>query len=178
MTTIKGNILDIVELGNPILRQKALYVNNFDNVQELIDNMIATVKDQKGLGIAAPQVNSPYQIFILNSYKADNLLDMPERLLPIINPRMVSHSDEIIQGGESCLSIPNKIGKVPRYSSVTLEYMSRNGNSILQETFDGFIARIIQHEYDHLQGLVYLDRVEDKSTIMTIDEFLAKQKST
>lgn len=170
-----GSIREVIRLGNPILRQKAMKVDNFAEIQQLIDDMIATVKDQKGFGIAAPQVGSSYRLFILNSYPTEKSPNLPKRLVPIINPKIAAHSEEMIDGFESCLSIPDKIAQVPRYTSVSLEYMTRDGE-MKKESFEGFIARIIQHEYDHLEGIVYLDRVKDSSTIMSIEEFLQKQK--
>ena len=168
-----AKLLQIAELGHPVLRKKALPVLDVqdNNIQQLIDNLMATVVEVNGVGIAAPQVYESYQIFIIASYPNLRYPNAP-KMDPqaIINPRIISHSDERIKDWEGCLSIPGIRGLVPRYRSIGVEYTSRDGKKEEKE-FTDFIARIFQHEYDHLNGIVFLDRLESVKDIVTEKEY-------
>ncbi|MFQ5965030.1 MAG: peptide deformylase [Candidatus Scalinduaceae bacterium] len=168
-----AKLLQIAQLGHPILRKKAKAVEIIqDNyLQQLIDNLIATVIDINGVGIAAPQVYESYQIFIIASHPNPRYPDTP-KMEPevIIQPKIISHSDEVIKDWEGCLSIPGIRGLVPRYKSINVEYLARDGEKKEKE-FTNFIARIFQHEYDHLNGLVFLDRLENVKDIITDKEY-------
>ncbi|NET70952.1 MAG: peptide deformylase [Sphaerospermopsis sp. SIO1G2] len=163
----------IIQLGNPQLRQKATWIENIHDpqVQALIDDLITTVAQAHGVGIAAPQIAASYRLFIVASHPNHRYPHAPE--MPptaMINPRIISHSTEVIQGWEGCLSVPGIRGLVPRYQSIEIEYTDRNGNLQIQELTD-FVARIFQHEYDHLEGMVFLDRVESTQDLMTEAEY-------
>ena len=165
--------LSIIQLGNPILRQKAEFVENIhsESIQKLIDDLLVTVKDANGVGIAAPQVAENYRIFIVAS--RPNLRYPHAPLMEptaMINPRIVAHSDEVVKDWEGCLSIPGIRGLVPRYRQIEVEYTDRYGKLQKQE-YINFIARIFQHEYDHFEGLVFLDRVESTADIVTEQEY-------
>ena len=165
--------LSIIQLCNPILRQKAECVGDIqsENIQKLIDDLLVTVKDANGVGIAAPQVAASYRIFIVAS--RPNLRYPHAPLMEptaIINPRIVAYSDEIVKDWEGCLSIPGIRGLVPRYQTIEVEYTDRYGNLQKQE-FTDFVARIFQHEYDHFEGLVFLDRIERTADIFTEQEY-------
>jgi peptide deformylase len=168
-----ARLLQIAQLGHPILRKQASPVQNIQDVyiQELIDDLIATVLDVNGVGIAAPQVYESYQILIIASHPSPRYPNAP-RMEPtaVINPRIISHSDEATKDWEGCLSIPGIRGLVPRYKSIKVEYTSRDGKKIKTE-FTDFIARIFQHEYDHLNGIVFLDRLESTKDIVTEKEY-------
>ncbi|MBE9212627.1 peptide deformylase [Plectonema cf. radiosum LEGE 06105] len=165
--------LPIIQLGNPILRQKAEFVNNIEDktIQKLIDDLLITVSEANGVGIAAPQVAVGYRIFIVAS--RPNLRYPHAPLMEptaMINPRIVNYADEIIKDWEGCLSIPGIRGLVPRYKTIEVEYTDRYGKLQKQELTD-FVARIFQHEYDHMSGLVFLDRVESTFDIFTEQEY-------
>jgi peptide deformylase len=163
----------IIQLGNPILRQKAAWVENIDNenIQKLIDDLIATVSLANGVGIAAPQVAESHRLFIVASRPNSRYPDAPEmEPTAIINPKIIACSTEIVKGWEGCLSVPGIRGLVPRYKEIEIEYIDRNGQVQKQELSD-FIARIFQHEYDHLEGKVFLDRVESTYELMTEAEY-------
>lgn len=169
-----AKILEIEELGNPILRETAKHVDNIgeEYIQRLIDDMIETVKAVNGVGIAAPQVNESYQIFIIDSHPNPRYPNAP-RMDPmeVINPQITSRSDEMIKDWEGCLSIPGIRGLVPRHNSLVVEYTTRNGDRKTDE-LEGFIARIFQHEYDHLNGIVFLDRLESLGEVITEKEYI------
>lgn len=167
------SLLDITELGNPILRIKTKDVTDIhsDEVQSLIDNMLLTVKEAPGVGIAAPQVGSDLSIFIVSP---DGEQRYPhcsiEDTLVVINPKITGIGEETHAGWEGCLSIPGLTGIVNRFESVKVEYITRLGES-RTDTFDGFTARIFQHEYDHLKGVLFLDRIRSVDNLMTNAEF-------
>ena len=166
-------VLQIAKLGNEILRNQAQLINNIwdESLQKLIDDLIATVIATNGVGIAAPQVSQSDRLFIIASRPNLRYPNAPKmEPTAMINPQIISYSEEIIKGWEGCLSVPGIRGLVPRYRAVEVEYINRFGQVERQELTD-FVARIFQHEYDHLEGLVFLDRVESTRYLMTEDEY-------
>jgi len=166
-------LLQIAQLGHSILRKKTDPVKNVKDIyiQNLIDDLIATVVEVNGVGIAAPQVYEPYQIFIIASHPNLRYPDAPKmEPTAIINPKINSHSEDLIKDWEGCLSIPGIRGLVPRYETISVEYTTRKGEREERELTD-FIARIFQHEYDHLNGIVFLDRLENNKDIITEKEY-------
>ena len=168
-----AEILQIIQLGDPILRSVAQMVENTQerSIQKLIDDLIATVGHAFGVGIAAPQVAISYRLFIVASRPNPRYPKAPVmEPTAMINPRIIGHSTEIIKGWEGCLSIPGIRGLVPRYQAIEVEYTDRDGKLQKQELTD-FVARIFQHEYDHLDGIVFLDRLESTQDIITEQEY-------
>jgi peptide deformylase len=156
-----GEVLEIIQLGNPILRQKAaLTLNVKDNrIQKLMDDLIATAFLANGVGIAAPQVAQLERLCIIASRPNPRYPNAPYMEPTVmINPKILAHSTEIVTDWEGCLSIPGIRGLVPRYQAIEVEYTNRDGQIQKQELTD-FVARIFQHEYDHLEGIVFLDRL-------------------
>lgn len=168
--------LPIAQLGNPILRQKAQQIDNVQDqrIQNLIDALIVTATARNGVGIAAPQVSQSNRLFIVASRPNLRYPNAP-LMAPtaMINPQIIAHSTEIVNGWEGCLSIPSIRGLVPRYQAIEVEYTTRDGNQNRQELTD-FVARIFQHEYDHLEGIVFLDRVKSTQDLMTDQEYLQR----
>lgn len=172
---IMSSILEITELGNSILRETAKEVKNIDDyeIQKLIDNMILTVEKVNGVGLAAPQVNKNLRIFVMspgpNPRYPDASYMAPQE---IINPHITNRSTDIESiDWEGCLSIPGIRGLVPRHREIQVRYLNRHG----EEKFDilsDFIARIFQHELDHLNGLVFLDRIRSNKDIITENEYI------
>jgi peptide deformylase len=165
--------LQIAQLGNPILRQQAQLVDNVqdERIQQLIDALTATAVASNGVGIAAPQVSASYCLFIVASRPNQRYPNAPlMEPTAMINPRIIAHSFEIVKGWEGCLSIPGIRGLVPRYQAIEVEYTSRDGQLHRQELTD-FVARIFQHEYDQLNGIVFLDRVESTQDMMSEQEY-------
>jgi peptide deformylase len=164
---------EILQLGNPTLRQLARPVEDLQDpaLQRLIDELIETLTASGGVGIAAPQVGLSLRLVIVASHPTPRYPYAPEMPpLPLLNPQIVSHSNEVEKGWEGCLSVPGVRGLVPRALSVTVDYLDRQGTQ-QQQTFHDFVARIFQHEYDHLQGLVFIDRVESTHELMTEQEY-------
>ncbi|MGB5963383.1 MAG: peptide deformylase [Coleofasciculaceae cyanobacterium] len=166
----------IAQLGNPILRQKAQTVDNIqdERIQNLIDALMVTVTAANGVGIAAPQVSQSDRLFIVASRPNQRYPNAPEmEPTAMINPQIIAHSTEIVNGWEGCLSIPGIRGLVPRYQAIEVEYTTRDGKQNRQELTD-FVARIFQHEYDHLDGIVFLDRVKSTQDLMTEQEYVQR----
>ncbi|UBF28973.1 peptide deformylase [Kovacikia minuta CCNUW1] len=165
--------LKVIELGNPVLRQRSQPVLDVRNerIQTLIDDLILTVQKANGVGIAAPQVAQSDRLFIVASRPNPRYPHAPEmEPTAMINPRILSHSSETEKGWEGCLSIPGIRGQVPRFRAIEVEYVGRDGRQYRQELTD-FVARIFQHELDHLDGIVFLDRVQSTQELMTEQEY-------
>ena len=169
-----AEILELTELGNPILREVAKEVGDLadDEVQKLIDDMLVTVTDANGVGLAAPQVDSSLRIFVMASYPNPRYPDAPEiEPYAVVNPEIISESEEIEEDWEGCLSIPGIRGIVPRHKEIKVKYLDRYGKE-KTEVINDFLARVFQHEFDHLEGIVFLDRLESSMDIITDKEYM------
>ena len=157
-----------------MLRQKAENVEDISDpeIQQLIDDLILTAAEASGVGIAAPQVSESLRIFIIAGAASPRYPDAPEtETKVIINPEIISASDESEKGWEGCLSIPGLRALVPRRKSIRAVYRDREDN-LVEEGFSDFEARVFQHEYDHINGVVFLDRVESSLEIITENEYM------
>jgi peptide deformylase len=173
--TVSAPELTVIELGNPKLRWRSHPVCDIgsDRLNQLIDSLIAKVQAADGVGIAAPQVGQSDRLVIVASRPNARYPHAPEMVpTAMINPRIVAHAATTAKGWEGCLSVPGIRGLVPRYTAVTVEYTNREGQPCRQEVTD-FIARIVQHELDHLDGIVFLDRVESTFDLMSEREYQA-----
>jgi len=161
--------LPIAKLGNPILRQVAAKVNPRDirtyDLQQFIDNLIGTMLDEPGIGLAAPQVSRSIQLVVMDCEGEDGF---PRTVL--INPKIVFYGPKQVENWEGCLSVDGLRGKVTRPSVVRVQALDRHGKSLDIEA-DGLYAVCIQHEMDHLIGKVFLDRMTDMSTLTQLPEF-------
>ncbi|MDZ8050369.1 MAG: peptide deformylase [Aulosira sp. ZfuVER01] len=168
-----AELVPIIQLGNPILRQQATLIDNIQDqdIQKLIEDLMATVTQANGVGIAAPQIAESCRLFIVASRPNARYPNAPEmEPTAMINPKIIAHSTEVVKGWEGCLSVPGIRGFVPRYQAITVEYTDRNGNLQQQELTD-FVARIFQHEYDHLEGILFVDRLESNHDMITEQEY-------
>ncbi len=162
-----ATLLQISQLGHPLLRAKAQEVENCADpgIQALIDDMIATCRDVDGVGIAAPQVYRPLRLFIIASRPNPRYPNAPEmEPLAIINPTIIATRGETVKDWEGCLSIPGIRGHVPRHRSVTVAFTNRQGQRE-EKTFEDFVARVFQHEFDHIEGRVFPDRTDPMDLI-------------
>ncbi len=151
------SILPIVTYNDPILREKTEPINELtDEVKDLIRDLFETMYNSDGVGIAAPQVGISKSIFVLD---ADSMIEEGDPALgPVafINPEIIEKKGEKVQMDEGCLSIPLVTDKVSRPETILIKYRDQNFNEREQE-FSGWISRVIQHEYDHLQGVLFID---------------------
>ncbi len=165
--------VEIVQLGNPVLRVVATPVTEVGGIetQTEIKAMQAALASTQGVGLAAPQIGISKQIVIVASRPSPRYPQAPlMEPTVMINPRFVALSEEKEKGWEGCLSIPGIRALVPRYTAIEVTYINIEGHAV-QQQFDSFVARIFQHEYDHLEGKVYLDRVEDNQDIVAESEY-------
>ena len=165
--------LDVCQLGNPKLRAIATSITDVHDpqIQKLIDEMILTLKESRGVGLAAPQVGRSLQLLIIASHPNERYPHAPQmEPLAMINPQIIAHSDVKVKDWEGCLSVPMIRGLVPRYQEIEVSYGDRDGNRQRTKLTD-FVARIFQHEYDHLEGKVFLDRVESSLDLITEAEY-------
>lgn len=168
-----SEILEIIQLGHPVLRSQAQNVDNIHSpqVQKLIDNLLATVIAANGVGIAAPQVASRDRLFIVASRPNPRYPNAPQmEPTAMINPQILANSSELVTGWEGCLSIPGIRGLVPRAQAIEVEYSDRTGKLHKQQLTD-FVARIFQHELDHLDGIVFVDRLKSTQNLITEQEY-------
>jgi peptide deformylase len=169
------SILKVTRLGHPVLRQVTQNVSPRElespALQKLIDDMIETMKEYDGVGLAADQVHESKQIAVLEVADNPRYPQKPNvPLAVLINPKITPLTEEMEEDWEGCLSVPDLRGRVPRYKSIRVQAWDRSGNE-LDFVAEDFHARVIQHEFDHLHGKVYLDRMRDFSTLTFLQEF-------
>jgi len=160
-------IREIVVVDHPALRKKAKKVDKITpEIRRLIDDMIATMRDAPGVGLAAPQVAVSQRVIVVEYAEeeerepADGQEARPvkKKLYAVVNPEIVRHSEERIEGVEGCLSIPGWAGSVERHEWVDVKGLNRSGGKFKLRA-QGWLARIFQHEIDHLDGVLFIDRV-------------------
>ncbi len=148
---------EVIIIPHPTLRKKADPVTDFgEETQQLIEDMIITLDQESGAGLAAPQVNVSQQI-ILVEFGSEEDETIPPTLYVAINPKVTRFSQELVMGAEGCLSIPGLMGEVERSQDIVVEGQDRFGEP-LKMKLSGWVARIFQHEIDHLNGILYTDR--------------------
>ena len=160
-------ILPIVAYGDAVLRKKAATINaDYPNLSEFIDNMYETMYGAYGVGLAAPQVGIPIRVFLVDAspFSEDEGLDSKERELlkgfkkTFINAEILKEEGEAWSFNEGCLSIPDVREDVSRKPKITIRYQDENFKSYT-EIYDGLVARVIQHEYDHIEGVLFTDKL-------------------
>jgi peptide deformylase len=174
-------VLDIVTIPNPILRRKTRPVTQFDaDLQLLIDNMIETMREAPGVGLAAPQVGQPLRLSVIETLpqvdEDGNEIEDSRELFVIANPEIVWRSRDELLGVEGCLSIPGYVGEVSRAEKIRVRAQDRFGRKI-RLRLTGWTARIFQHEIDHLNGILYIDKLTAKENFWTEEEFQAMQEA-
>lgn len=154
-------IREIVALPNPVLRRKARKVTEFGpELQTLIDDMVETMRVAPGVGLAAPQVDVPLRVIVVEYGEEDEEGEKaPPKLYAVVNPEITRTSTETEVGVEGCLSIPGFVGDVERSLAITVKGQNRRGQPVRIKA-DGWLARIFQHEIDHLEGVLFTDRAE------------------
>ena len=151
----------IVTLPDPVLRRKAREITQFDKgLHTVIDDMVETMREAPGVGLAAPQIGLSERLIIVEYYERDEdeeKEDAPKKLFAVINPEIVKASEEMVMGLEGCLSIPGLQGEVERHAEVQVRGLNRHGKPVKIKA-KGWMARIFQHEIDHLNGVLFPDR--------------------
>jgi peptide deformylase len=170
------SILKVARMGHPVLRTRAQAIERADiksaAVQRLIDDMIDTMTEYHGVGLAAPQVHESLRLFVVafdpSQPEPDD--DQPLESVAIINPEITPLGDETVEDWEGCLSIPDIRGRVPRLRDVGLRAYDRKGERF-EVRLQNFQARVIQHENDHLDGVLFFDRMRSFDSLAFLDEY-------
>lgn len=166
------SILKVARMGHPVLRARAKALDRSTirtpAMQKLIDDMVETMEEYHGVGLAAPQVHEGLRLFVAS-------LDMergeePTRPIALINPEITPVGSEMRDDWEGCLSIPDIRGKVPRHFEIKVKALDRDGERI-ELRARGFSARVIQHETDHLDGILFFDRMQAFDTLTFLEEY-------
>lgn len=150
-------IREIVKTPDPVLRRKAHKITTFEkDLQVLIDDMIETMREAPGVGLAAPQIGVSERLVVIE-YGDDEDENVPKKLYVLINPEIVQASEEKVEGIEACLSVPQLVGEVERHEKLVVKALNRHGKPVKIKV-EGWMARIFQHEIDHLEGVLFTDR--------------------
>src|SRR4051812_10215597 len=174
------SILKVARMGHPVLRARAKPLDPADikspRVQQLIDDMFETMNEYQGVGLAAPQVHESLRLFVAGFARTDEERDEKDDemeqvpLMALINPEITRVGDATAEDWEGCLSIPDIRGKVPRARQIVVRALDRRGRRI-ELRASNFTARVIQHETDHLDGVLFFDRMTSFETLTFLDEF-------
>lgn len=160
-------------MGHPVLRTKARALSAADirtaEFQKLIDDMLDTMVEYRGVGLAAPQVHEGVRLFVGDLGARDDD-DAESEPLAVINPEIIPVGSDIVEDWEGCLSIPDIRGKVPRHREIKVRGLDRNGDR-LDLRAKNFSARIIQHETDHLDGVLFFDRMKGFESLTFLEEY-------
>ena len=165
------SILKVARMGHPVLRERGRPLETSElrspRVQKLIDDMIDTMREYNGVGLAAPQVHESVRLFV--ALLADDP-DEGTSAVVIVNPEIVSNTSARQEGWEGCLSIPDIRGLVPRFTDITVKALDRDGRPIELRLRD-FPARVVQHETDHLDGVLFFDRMTSMQSLTYLEEY-------
>ncbi len=169
------SILKVARLGHPVLREKAKPIAPSaiatPAVQKLIDDMIETMQEYHGVGLAAPQVHESVRIFVAGIEEEDERTGESEIVtIAVVNPEITAIGRDLVEDWEGCLSIPDIRGKVPRNRRVRVRGLDRDGKPLEMELED-FPARVVQHENDHLNGTLFFDRMKSFETLAFLEEY-------
>jgi peptide deformylase len=166
-------ILKVARMGHPVLRAPARALDRAEiasaTIQQLVDDMIETMAEYRGVGLAGPQVHEGLRLFVA-SLDADEKGETGAEPLVIINPEITIVGREMVEDWEGCLSIPDVRGRVPRAKEIKVRAFGRKGERIEIAAHD-FPARVIQHETDHLDGVLFLDRMRSLASLSFLEEY-------
>jgi peptide deformylase len=165
------SILKIARMGHPVLRKRAARVDSATITtpafQQLIDSMMETMSEYRGIGLAAPQVHESVRLAIIGIDRGE---DEPLEVIPVINPEITPVGSGTTEDWEGCLSLPDLRGRVPRHNRIRLRGLDRGGSPIDLD-MRGFPARVAQHEIDHLDGVLFIDRMKSMASLSFLDEY-------
>lgn len=167
-------ILDIVQYPDPFLFKPSKPVDKVDEgIQRTVRDMFETLYAQENCaGLAAPQLGIPWRMTVIDFSEEKN------KPLCMINPQIESHSTETVLDEEGCMSIPVVTGKVKRYAEITVRFLNEQGEAMRMENVSGFMARVMQHEIDHLDGILFLDRLSATRKAMALQKLAKLRKKT
>lgn len=162
---------DIVLIGDPALRPSISPVTDFHAARPVFDRLVSLLRELNGAGLAAPQIGESIAAIVVEVRKTDLFPDRPESpLYQMANPKVVSASDHAEPGWEGCFSVPGLMGIVYRPTEIEVTYQDQEGREE-RAVFEGYLARVIQHEIDHLHGIVFLDRMTSMQSLTTTENY-------
>ena len=162
----------IVTIGDPRLKAPTAVVRHPGDVAALLAEMVDRLRSLNGAGLAAPQIGASVRVVVVEVRKTDVFPDRPvSPLLQMINPVIVSQAPSDLMGWEGCFSVPGLMGGVPRAQTITVEYLTPDGE-IAVEQYSNYIARVIQHEIDHLDGVEFVDRMPSMTSLTTVKNYV------
>jgi peptide deformylase len=166
-------ILEIKVIDDPVLRRKAKKVVKVTpELRQLLDDMVETMRDAPGVGLAAPQVGVSERVIVVEYAEDDDEEEgaptPKKKLYALINPEIIWASEDTVDGTEGCLSIPGWLGDVTRHDAIAIKALNRSGQKV-KITAEGWLARIFQHEIDHLDGVLYIDRLVSPDTLRRVE---------
>src|SRR3954471_18471909 len=165
------SILKVARMGHPVLREAARPISpaelRHQLTQQLIDDMIDTMHEYHGVGLAAPQIHEGRRVFVA---MLDDEPSKDSEAIAVINPEIIANVEAKEEGWEGCLSIPDIRGMVPRYTDITVRALDRNGKKV-ELRLKNFAARVAQHETDHLDGVLFFDRMTSMESLTFLEEY-------
>jgi peptide deformylase len=168
----------IVTVGDPRLKAPTADVDIVGDVAELLVLMVDRLRSLNGAGLAAPQIGASVKVVVVEVRKTDVFPDRPEcPLLQMINPVIVDRSESSHDGWEGCFSVPGLMGLVPRFETITVQYHSTDGKRVTEQ-YTGYVARVVQHEVDHLDGVEFVDRMTSLQSLTTVQNYLQYHRDT
>ena len=178
----------IVTLPEPVLRRKAKAVTTFDKkLQATIEDMVETMREAPGVGLAAPQIGLSERLIVVEYYEKEedevkaeekeNEEEIPKKVWAMLNPEIVKASEEKVMGVEGCLSIPNLVGEVERHLEIQVKGLNRHGKPMKVKA-KGWLARIFQHEIDHLNGVLFIDKMSTAKRVAIAGKIKRMKRAT
>lgn len=169
---MSGVVDDVVTIGDPRLKAETQAIGDVQAVAILLARMVDRLRGLNGAGLAAPQIGASVKVIVVEVRKTDVFPDRPaSHLLRMINPVIVEQSGTTETGWEGCFSVPGLMGLVSRAEAITVEYIAANGEDVT-EHYSGYVARVIQHEIDHLNGVEFVDRMTSMRSLTTVTNYL------
>jgi len=162
----------LVTIGDPRLKAPTAPVGDIADARDLLETMTARLRALNGAGLAAPQIGASVKAVVIEVRRTDVFPDRPEcPLTQMADPVIVEHRGPELIDWEGCFSVPGLMGLVPRASTVLVRYLDHDGAHV-ERTFDGYAARVVQHEIDHLDGVEFVDRMHDMTSLTTVQNYL------
>lgn len=167
---------DVVTIGDPRLKAATRAIDDVQDAAGLLARMVDRLRELSGAGLAAPQIGASVKVIVVEVRQTDVFPDRPTSpLLQMINPVIVEQSGTTETGWEGCFSVPGLMGLVPRAETITVEYVTAEGAGVAAQ-YSGYVARVIQHEIDHLNSIEFVDRMTSMESLTTVTNYLEFHK--
>jgi peptide deformylase len=168
----------VVTIGDPRLKARTCEVTGPDEVRPLLHTMVTRLRELNGAGLAAPQIGASTRAVVIEVRRTDVFPDRPTHpLVQMVNPTIVEHSDTVVVDWEGCFSVPGIMGLVPRHEAVVATYLDEDWKTVTRR-FEGYVARVVQHEIDHLSGVEFINRMETLDSLTTVTNYLEHHRTT